>query len=157
VVVQSEYDAQSPHGRGYYMGGGRVSKLPAALLDHAVESIKLPGAELGKISLTQHGGAGARRPANATAYASRDGTHNFVVRAAWDDPKFAAQRTAWHKETWKAFQPFSEGLYANLNAAEANVRARSAYGENLERLVEVKTKYDPKNLFHLNPNITPRS
>jgi FAD/FMN-containing dehydrogenase len=93
---------------------------------------------------------------NATAYASRQGTHNFVVRAAWDDPKHAAQRTAWHKETWKAFQPFSEGLYANLNAAEANVRARSAYGENLERLVEVKTKYDPKNLFHLNPNITPR-
>jgi hypothetical protein len=48
-------------------------------------------------------------------------------------------------------------LYANLNAADAAVKARSAYGENLERLVEVKTQYDPKNLFHLNPNITPRS
>jgi hypothetical protein len=37
------------------------------------------------------------------------------------------------------------------------VRARSTYGDNLERLIEVETKYDPKNLFHLNPNITPRT
>ena len=157
VVVQSEFDSQSPHGRGYYMAGGRVTKLPGALLDHAVASIKLPGAELAKISLTQHGGASARRPNDATAYASRGGSHNFVLRAAWDDPSHAAARTAWHKETWKEFQPHSVGLYANLNAMEANVRARAAYGENLERLIEIKTKYDPKNLFHLNPNITPRA
>ncbi|MDF3022638.1 MAG: 6-hydroxy-D-nicotine oxidase [Steroidobacteraceae bacterium] len=139
VVVQSEYDADSPHGRGYYMAGGRVTELPAALLDHAIASIRLPGAELAKISLTQHGGAVTRRSDDSTAYASR------------------AARTAWHKEVWKEFQPFSVGLYANLNATEANVRARAAYGENLERLVEIKTKYDPKNLFHLNPNIVPRA
>ena len=72
------------------------------------------------------------------------------------DPKQAAARTAWQKQTWAGFAPYSVGLYANLNAGEADVKARSAYGENLERLVEVKTKYDPKNLFHLNPNITPR-
>jgi hypothetical protein len=157
LVVQSEHDAESPHGRGYYMSGGRISELVPALLDHSVESIKLPGAELGKISLTQHGGASARRPTNSTAYASRDASHNFVVRAGWDDPKFAAARTAWQKQTWAKFAPFSTGLYANLNAAETDVKARSAYGENLDRLVDVKTKYDPKNLFHLNPNIVPRA
>jgi len=157
LVVQSEHDAESPHGRGYYMSGGRVTGLVPALLDHAVESIKLPGAELGKISLTQHGGASARRAADSTAYASRDASHNFVVRAGWDDPKFAAARTAWQKQTWAKFAPFSSGLYANLNAAEIDVKARSAYGDNLDRLVDVKTKYDPKNLFHLNPNIVPRA
>jgi FAD/FMN-containing dehydrogenase len=157
VVVQSEYDDESPHGRGYYMSGGRIAKLIPAMLDHAVESIKLPGAELGKVSLTQHGGASARRPMAATAYASRDASHNFVVRASWADATQAAARTAWQKQTWKGFEPYSVGLYANLNAAEPNVKARSAYGDNLERLVEIKTKYDPKNLFHLNPNITPRT
>jgi FAD/FMN-containing dehydrogenase len=157
VVVQSEHDGDSPHGRGYYMSGGRIAQLIPALLDHSVESIKLPGAELGKISLTQHGGASARRPANSTAYASRDASHNFVVRASWADPGQAAARTAWQKQTWAGFAPYSVGLYANLNAGETDVKARSAYGVNLERLVEVKTKYDPKNLFHLNPNIVPRT
>jgi FAD/FMN-containing dehydrogenase len=157
LTVQSEYDADSPHGRGYYMSGGRITKLIPAMLDHAVARIKLPGAELSKISLTQHGGASARRPTASTAYASRDASHNFVVRASWDDPKQAAERTAWQKETWKGFAPYSSGLYANLNAAEAEVKARSAYGENLDRLVEIKTQYDPKNLFHLNPNIMPRA
>jgi FAD/FMN-containing dehydrogenase len=157
VTVQSEFDGDSPHGRGYYMSGGRITRLIPAMLDHAVERIKLPGAELGKISLTQHGGAGARRPATSTAYASRDASHNFVVRAAWDDPKHAAVRTAWQKQTWAGFAPYSVGLYANLNAGETDVKARSAYGVNLERLIEVKTQYDPKNLFHLNPNITPRA
>ena len=157
VVVQSEHDGESPPGNGYYMSGGRITKLIPVMLDHGVESIQLPGAELGKISLTQHGGASARRPAASTAYASRDASHNFVVRASWADPKQSAARIAWQKQTWKGFEPYSEGLYANLNAADANVKARSAYGDNLERLVEVKTKYDPKNLFHLNPNITPRT
>lgn len=157
VAVQSEFDAESPHGRGYYMSGGRITKLISVMLDHAVESIKLPGAELGKVSLTQHGGASARRPAASTAYASRDASHNFVVRASWQDPKQAAARTAWQKQTWAGFAPYSVGLYANLNAGDADVKARSAYGENLDRLVEVKTRFDPKNLFHLNPNITPRS
>jgi FAD/FMN-containing dehydrogenase len=157
VVLQSEFDDDSPHGRGYYMSGGRIDALIPAMLEHSVASIKLPGAELGKISLTQQGGATSRRPVAATAYASRGASHNFVVRAAWDHPDQAAARTAWQKQTWKGFEPYSVGLYANLNAAEANVRARSAYGENLERLVGIKTKYDPKNLFRLNPNIQPRA
>jgi FAD/FMN-containing dehydrogenase len=157
VSVQSEHDADSPHGRGYYMSGGRVTQLPPALLDHAVESIKLPGAELGKISLTQHGGASGRRPLASTAFAQRDATHNFVVRASWDDPAQAAARTAWQKQTWAKFAPYSSGIYANLNAGDPNVAARSAYGANLDRLIEVKTKYDPKNLFHLNANIKPRA
>jgi hypothetical protein len=80
-----------------------------------------------------------------------------VVRAPWGGPKQPPPRTAWQKQTWKGFEPYSVGLYANLNAAETDVKARSAYGENLDRLIEVKTQYDPKNLFHLNPNIKPKS
>jgi FAD/FMN-containing dehydrogenase len=157
LEVQSEFDGDSPPGRGYYMSGGRITKLLPVMLDHAVASILRPGAELGKISLTQHGGASARRPPDSTAYASRDASHNFVVRAAWDERRDADARTLWQKETWKGFAPYSSGLYANLNAAEAEVRSRSAYGDNLDRLVRIKTRYDPRNLFHLNPNIAPRT
>ena len=52
-------------------------------------------------------------------------------------------------------QGFSQRLYANLSQAEAQSRTRIFYGENLERLRTLKTKYDPTNLFRLNPNIEP--
>jgi hypothetical protein len=48
-------------------------------------------------------------------------------------------------------------LYANLNLGDADPRTVSAYGPNLPRLVEIKTRFDAKNLFHLNPNIKPQA
>jgi FAD/FMN-containing dehydrogenase len=158
VVLQSEQDADSPHGRGYYMSGGLVQALTPALLDHAVDSMKLPGAELGKISLTQHGGCIARVPVDATAFANRTASHNIVLRASWDDPAQAPAKTAWQKNTWKGFEPFMRGAYANLSqGAAADPKLIGAYGPNLTRLADLKTKFDPKNLFHLNPNIKPRT
>lgn len=157
ATLQSEHDGDSPHGRGYYMGGGFVPGLAPALLDHAVAAIQEPGAELGKISLTQHGGAIARRPPDATAFANRTASHNVIVRASWGDPSRAEARTAWQKKTWQGFVPFSRGAYANLNLPAAEARVFSAYGPNMARLTELKERFDPKNLFHMNPNIPPRA
>lgn len=156
VTLQSEHDAKSPHGRGYYMGGGFVRSLEPALLDHAVESMRLPGAELAKISLTQHGGAIARVAPAETAFANRSASHNIVVRASWDNPAHAEVRTEWQRKTWQGFIPFSRGNYANLNLGAAEVKVLGAYGSNMTRLTELKTRFDPTNLFHLNPNIPPR-
>jgi hypothetical protein len=139
------------------MTGGLLQSVSPALLSHAVECIQRPGAELGKISITQHGGYIARVAPEATAFANRAATHNIVLRGAWDDPAHAATRTAWQKETWKGIAPHTQGLYANLNLGDADPRIISAYGPNLPRLVEIKTRLDPKNLFHLNPNIKPRA
>jgi FAD/FMN-containing dehydrogenase len=156
VKAQSDHDGDSPRGRGYYMNGAGVLKLEPALLDHAVRSIQEPGAELGKVSLTQTGGAIARVPTNATAFANRSAPFNVVVRASWDEPAKAAERTAWQKATWKGFEPFARGIYANLNLADADPKLIAAFGLNMTRLVNLKTQYDPTNLFHLNPNIPPR-
>jgi FAD/FMN-containing dehydrogenase len=157
TTLQAEHDVDSPHGRGYYMNGGLVQSLTPALLTHVIESIQRPGAELGKISLTQHGGAIARVPTEATAFANRSASHNVVVRGAWDKPADAESHTAWQKETWKGVQPYSTAIYANLNLGDADPRSVSAYGPNLSRLVDLKTRFDPKNLFRLNPNIKPRA
>ena len=156
VAAQSDHDDDSPRGRGYYMNGAGVLKLEPALLDHAVRGIQEPGAELGKISLTQTGGAISRVPSDATAFANRSAPFNVVVRASWEDPGHAAGRTAWQKATWKGFEPFARGIYANLNLADADPKLIAAYGLNMKRLVDLKTQYDPTNLFHLNPNIPPR-
>jgi FAD/FMN-containing dehydrogenase len=157
VTAQSDHDDDSPRGRGYYMNGAGVLKLEPALLDHAVRSIQEPGAELGKVSLTQTGGAISRVPSDATAFANRSAPFNVVVRASWEDPGHAAGRTAWQKATWKGFEPFARGIYANLNLADADPKLIAAYGINMKRLVDLKTQYDPTNLFHLNPNIPPRA
>ncbi len=157
VTLQSEHDDDSPHGRGYYMTGGLVQSMSPALIANAIDCIQRPGAELAKISITQHGGAIARVPSQATAFANRGASHNVVVRAAWDDPADAESRKAWQKETWKGFAPLSQAIYANLNLGDADPRTLSAYGPNLPRLMELKARYDAKNLFHLNPNIKPHA
>ena len=157
VKAQSDHDGDSPRGRGYYMNGAGVLKLEPTLLDHALRSIQEPGAELAKISLTQTGGAIARVLSDATAFANRSVPFNVIVRASWDEPGKAAERTAWQKATWKGFEPFARGIYANLNLADADPKLIAAYGLNMKRLVDLKTQYDPTNLFHLNPNIPPRA
>lgn len=156
IRVQSQHDDDSPHGRSYYMSGGLVQSVEPALLDQAIERMKHPSATFGKISITQHGGAIARVPVEATAFANRSASHNIVLRAAWDDASSAQAGTTWQKETWKGIEPFTSGTYANLNLKDADPRIVGAYGPNLARLTEIKTRFDPKNLFHLNPNIKPR-
>jgi FAD/FMN-containing dehydrogenase len=156
TTLQSEHDRDSPHGRGYYMSGGLIQSLKPELNQLAVECIQRPGAEMAKISITQHGGAITRVPVADTAFANRSASHTVVLRASWDDRAHAQARTAWQKDTWKSIAPFTRGLYANLNLGDADPKVIGAYGPNLPRLMELKAKFDPRNLFHLNPNIQPR-
>jgi FAD/FMN-containing dehydrogenase len=155
VELQSAFDASAPHGRSYYMTGGLGSAPPAKLIDHVVESMQKPGAEMGKFNFTLHGGGAVAEVApDATAFFYRDATHNFVVRASWDDKQLAEQRTAWARATWAGVAPFTRGFYANL-AAQAKAPPGAAFGDNFARLQQIKKKYDPTNLLHMNQNIAP--
>jgi FAD/FMN-containing dehydrogenase len=157
VKVQSSQDDMSPHGRGYYMTSGLVSRMEHDLIDASLEAARHPHARLSKISFTHHGGAIARLPSDHSAYPGRAGLHSVVVRASWDDPTQAQNRMQWGRETAKTLAPFMQGYYANLSQETGRQRVRNNYGANLERLVALKTKYDPLNLFRLNPNIEPRA
>ncbi len=59
------------------------------------------------------------------------------------------------RDLWKPFDPFTKGYYVNTEPSEDEKRLRGTYGDNYPRLVELKNKYDPSNLFHLNANIKP--
>jgi FAD/FMN-containing dehydrogenase len=155
VDLQSAFDPKSPHGRGYYMTGGVGAAPPQKLIDHVLDRMQQPGAELGKFNFTQHGGGVVREvEPDATAFFHRDATHNFVVRASWDDRAFAEARTAWARATWAGVLPFTKGFYANLGP-QAKAPPGAAFGGNFARLTTLKKKYDPTNLFHLNQNIEP--
>jgi FAD/FMN-containing dehydrogenase len=155
--VQASQDDMSPHGRGYYMTSGLVPRMEHDLIDASLEAARHPHALLSKISFTHQGGAIARLPFDHSAYPGRAGLHSVVVRASWDHPSQAQDRMQWGRETANTVAPFTQGYYANLSQEAGRARVRNNYGANLERLVALKTKYDPLNLFRLNPNIEPRA
>jgi FAD/FMN-containing dehydrogenase len=73
------------------------------------------------------------------------------------DPANAAKITTWCKDYWEALHPYSAGgAYVNFMMDEGQERIQATYRDNYARLAEVKNRYDPANLFHVNQNIKPR-
>ena len=71
-------------------------------------------------------------------------------------PADTHQNITWTRETFTAMEPhLSDAVYVNNLGEEGQARVQAAYGANYERLAEVKRRYDPDNLFHLNQNIAP--
>jgi len=109
-----------------------------------------------EIACAQLGGAVSRVSRTATAYNHRDGQYVMNVHGRWDDPAKDEACIAWARDLWQAAAPFATGsVYVNFLTQEEGGRVREAYGENYERLVALKNKYDPKNVFGVNQNIQP--
>jgi len=108
----------------------------------------------------QLGGAVRRADREATAFAHRDVEYSFLSVGVCADPGDAEKCVRWGREFWTAMQPYSTGgVYVNYLGREADEgpeRIKAAYGpEKYARLVALKNKYDPTNLFRLNQNIKP--
>ena len=101
-------------------------------------------------------GAATRVEPTATAYPHREPGHNLLLISQWTDPADSDAGIAWARTTFDALAPhMAERSYTNYLPADDHGRVREAYGVNYERLVELKRRYDPDNLFHLNQNIDP--
>lgn len=147
----------TPGARNYWKShdfAGLSDGLIEVMMDHA-RRIPDPQTE---IACAQLGGAVTRVPRGATAYNHRDGKYVMNVHGRWADPAKDEACIAWARSLWKATSQFATGsVYVNFLTQEENdiERLRAAYGENYERLVALKNKYDPKNLFGVNQNISP--
>jgi hypothetical protein len=111
------------------------------------------------ILLEHFHGAVSRVPVEATAVPYRKVGYNFAITALWPDPAANDENIAWTKATYDAMTPFFEvRRWLNyMNADDiADDGAGKIYGPNHARLVEVKTTYDPTNLFRRNLNVEPR-
>jgi FAD/FMN-containing dehydrogenase len=123
-----------------------------ALIAHAR---KLPDPNT-EIAFAQLGGAVSRVPADATAYSHRDGQFVMNVHGRWEDPAKDAECIGWARDLFRATAPFATGaVYVNFLTGEEGDRIRAAYGRNYDRLVKLKNRYDPRNLFRVNQNIRP--
>ena len=104
------------------------------------------------------GGAVARVPADATAYAHRDRRIMVNVAALFEDVDERATHEAWATDFATALRQGDGGAYVNFLGDEGEARVREAYpGKTWDRLTEIKARYDPTNLFRLNQNIPPKT
>ena len=160
VDHQRGIDDTVPHGWHYYWKATSLTGLSDAVIDIVAEHAYDATSPRSYAAIFHMGGAVARAPRDATAFPGRDAGHNVVIDAAWlpeQDDTVAAAETAWARAFLDALEPHRAGVYVNfLDADDGASRVREAYGDaNHRRLVEVKARYDPDNVFHHNQNIRP--
>ena len=156
VAVQRSGDINDPRAEGSYLKSGFISAFPAKLVSAIVDRFEGDPKRSTAVFFQTGGGAIARVPAGATAFAQRDIMANMLCAVGWrqgDDP---AAHVQWIKQYWTGLEPFTHGFYVNDLDIEASSTAVGAnFRQNHQRLVAVKNKYDPKNLFRLNANVKP--
>ena len=155
--LQTQDDERARIGGRYYTKTGFAARLDDALIDQMLETIAGATVPRARIAMPPKGGAVERIAPDATAFWHRQALYSVILQTSGDDPADDADNVAWAKSQWPALESFTKGFYSNTNLSEMPTeRVSEAYGGNLERLVALKTRYDPSNLFRLNANIRPR-
>jgi hypothetical protein len=93
--------------------------------------------------------------ADATACWNRDAQRDLLVQSDWTERAETGRNIESVRTFWRPLQPFTEGYYVNTDTPDDEQRLRLTYGLNYARLVRLKNKFDPSNLFRLNANIRP--
>jgi len=155
-ALNSAFDDLVPPGLQHYWKANFVKELT----DEAIDAHLEYGPKVPAVNSTVHiypiNGACHRVAPDATAFAYRDATFATVIAGMLPDPAENEDNIAWVRDFYEATAPHSEeGGYVNFMAGDDQERVKVNYRENYDRLVDVKRKYDPDNLFHLNQNIRP--
>jgi FAD/FMN-containing dehydrogenase len=139
-----------------YWKSAFFAELTDAAIAILVDAFERSPTELCILLIEDFHGAVTRIDPTATAYPHREPGHNLVIIAQWTDPADTDACIAWARGTFETLGPYiADRSYTNYLPADDHERVRNAYGVNYERLVELKRRYDPDNLFHLNQNINP--
>jgi FAD/FMN-containing dehydrogenase len=155
-TLNALFDPLLPAGLQHYWKAAFATDLT----DGAIKAHLEFGPKVPVVNSTMHiypiNGAAGRVASDATAFAYRDAKFATVIAGMWPDPADNEKNTKWVKDYYKAIQPHSSsGGYVNFMAGDDQERIRDNYKGNYDRLVTIKKKYDPGNLFHMNQNIKP--
>jgi FAD/FMN-containing dehydrogenase len=155
-VLQTAFDALYPAGLQWYWKTDFFHQIS----DEAIDMHVKYGAQLPTGHSTMHlypiDGAASRVPEEATAFSYRDGGWAGVIVGVDPDPANVDAISQWAKDYWEALHPTSAGGgYINFMMSEGQDRVKASYRGNYDRLAQVKRRYDPDNIFHVNQNIQP--
>ena len=154
---QQAFDPLLTPGSRNYWKSHNFTELSDGALDTMIEYAgKLPTGQC-EIFIAHIAGFANRVPPDSTAYAHRNAEFVLNVHGRWEGADEDDKVISWAREFFDKSAPYaSGGVYVNFMTNDETDRTREAYGPNYDRLVQVKTKYDPKNLFRLNQNIKPQ-
>ena len=153
---QQAFDPLLTPGERNYWKTHDFTELSDELLDEVLDYVeRLPDPQ-SEVFFGQVGGAQGRVPDDATAYQGRGASFIMNVHGRWSDPAKDDDVIGWSRDLWRATAPFATGeAYVNFMTEEEQDRVSEAYGSSHARLVELKNRYDPGNLFRMNQNIRP--
>ena len=147
-------DAANPSGMRNYWKSNLMRELGDGAIDVIVEHVARVPSPRTVVLIDQLHGVASRVPASEAAFAHRDTRHNVMVMSMWEEPADDEANIAWTRGLSTAIEPFATGAVYVNGAYEQ--RPSAAYGTNYDRLVEIKTAYDPTNFFRHNQNTRPR-
>jgi len=155
VQLQRTWDNTDPRNEGEYLKSGFINDFPPQLVEALIAGFQPdPGRET-TVFFQHAGGAIGRVAPDATAFPHRKSRLNMFAVVTWGLDRDGAPHTKYVKDYWAKLQNFTDGYYTNEVAGEPQRQVDENYQGNIGRLVQVKNKYDPTNLFRLNANVKP--
>jgi FAD/FMN-containing dehydrogenase len=155
--VQTMADEDMAWGKRFYMKGAFLAELSDGYVHAGLEAVAAAPSVGATITLWLQGGAIARVEPDAMAFNGREAPWWIGVESEWDGAEHDEAHVAWGRSTMAAIEPFTAaGHYVNDMVETSDAIVRSVYGgAKYERLVDLKRRYDPDNVFRLNQNIRP--
>lgn len=158
MQMQSLLDATQPKGRRYYWKSEYLSRIEPTLCEKVIEHASRIRSPHSAVILFQIEGALNRLEEDHSPVGNRDARYVLNIAGSWEQADEDRANIEWAREAWTDMRPFSNGgTYINfLTEDEDHERIEAALGKGgLERLAEVKAKWDPQNVFRTNRNIKP--
>lgn len=157
ISWQRTFDVLVEPGARNYWKSHYLDDISDGAIDVIMEYAKRFPSPQCEVFIPRMEGAIARVPAGQTAYAHRGAPFTLNIHTRWEKAGDDERCIAWAREFFEALRPYSTGgVYVNFLSEEGESRVRDAYPNEIwDRLVELKNKYDPNNLFRLNQNIRP--
>jgi hypothetical protein len=155
--LQTMADWEFPAGGRYYTKSGYLKSLDDESIQHIVASLSTIPSPMTQVELSYQGGAAARVGAAETAFGDRGSPFIVNILGSWSNPAADVENIAWVRDLFAKLRPsMTPGVYVNFMSGDEEDRTTEAYRERWDRLVAVKTHYDPNNFFRLNQNIPPQ-
>jgi len=155
VALQRSWDNTDPRNEGEYLKSGFVNDFPPTLVSALMEGFQSDPRRSTTVFFQHSGGAIGRIAPDATAFPHRRSRLNMFAVVSWDLELDPEPHVAYVRNYWSSLQRFTDGYYTNEVANEPQRQVDANYQGNIARLVEIKNKYDPTNLFRLNANVKP--